>query len=147
MESLESKLDRLSAEQRREVEDFVNFLIQRSGMPLPAPGTSSAAPPLFVSIAPPPPHVEELSMVREPGNVRNPIRIPDSPDPIPQEDPVTLLMQEIAVDDSMASDYMDYGKYEQPPPSLATEAVKRVKEKISRKKGHEPANQILDWID
>ena len=30
MESLESKLDRLSPEQRREVEDFVDFLIQRA---------------------------------------------------------------------------------------------------------------------
>ena len=30
MDSLDSKLDRLSAEQRREVEDFVDFLIQRA---------------------------------------------------------------------------------------------------------------------
>ena len=31
MESLESKLDRLSPEQRKEVEDFVDFLLFRSG--------------------------------------------------------------------------------------------------------------------
>jgi len=147
MESLESKLERLSPEQRREVEDFVNFLIQRSGNSPTAPLTPSAAPPPLISIAPPPLSVQEPSIVQEPVKVRDLIRIPDSPDPGPQEDPVTLLMQEIAVDDSMVNDYMDYGKFEQPPPSLATEAVKRVKEKISRKKVHEPTNQILDWID
>jgi hypothetical protein len=56
-------------------------------------------------------------------------------------------MQEIAVDDTMINDYMDYGRYEPPPPSLATDAVKRVKEKISRKKAHDTGNPILDWID
>ena len=56
-------------------------------------------------------------------------------------------MQEIALDDPRTNDYLDYGKYEQPPPSLATEAVKRVKEKISRKKAHDTGNPILDWID
>ena len=30
MDSLESKLDRLSAEQAREAEDFIDFLIQRA---------------------------------------------------------------------------------------------------------------------
>ena len=30
MESLENKLDRLTPDQRREVEDFVDFLIQRA---------------------------------------------------------------------------------------------------------------------
>jgi hypothetical protein len=64
-----------------------------------------------------------------------------------EEDPVTLLMQEIAVDDSLTGDYMDYGKYEPPPPSPATEAVQRVKEKLSRKKGDDPANKMLEWID
>ena len=86
-------------------------------------------------------------MVPEPTKIHNLILVQESPDPAPQEDPVTLLMQEIAVDDPRTNDYMDYGKYEQPPPSLATEAVKRVKEKIGRKKVHITGNQILDWID
>ena len=30
MESLESKLDRLTPEQRREIEDFVDFLLHRN---------------------------------------------------------------------------------------------------------------------
>ncbi|WAC04908.1 MAG: hypothetical protein OS112_10725 [Methanoregula sp.] len=147
MESLESKLDRLSPEQRREVEDFVNFLIQRSGTSSPAPEVPSAAPPPLINIAPPSITLQEPSMTPEPVKIHNLIRIPDTPDPVPQEDPVTLLMQEIAVDDSMANDYMDYGRYEQPRPSPAIEAVKRVKEKIGQKRVHEPANQILDWIN
>jgi hypothetical protein len=146
MESLEIKLDRLSPEQRREVEDFVDFLIRRSGTFAPAPLMPPAAPPPLITITPPPIPVQELSVVPEPTKIRT-LRVQESPDPAPQEDPVTLLMQEIAVDDSMTNDYMDYGKYEEPPPSPATEAVKRVKEKISRKKVHDTGKQILDWVD
>ena len=147
MESLESKLDRLSPKQRREVEDFVDFLIQRSGTFAQASPVPPAAPPPLIAIAPSPIPVQEPSMVPEPTKIHNLIRVQESPDPAPQEDPVALLMQEIAVDDPRTNDYMDYGKYEQSPPSLATEAVKRVKEKISRKKVHDTGNQILDWID
>ena len=146
MESLESKLDRLSPEQRREVEDFVDFLIQRSGTFAPASSVPPAASPPLITIAPPPIPLQELSSpAPEPAKART--RVQESPDPAPQEDPGALLMQEIAVDDPRANDYMDYGKYEPPPPSLATEAVKRVKEKISRKKVHDTGSQILDWID
>jgi hypothetical protein len=42
---------------------------------------------------------------------------------------------------------MDYGKYEPPPPSPATGAVQRVKEKLDRKKENDPAKKVLDWID
>jgi hypothetical protein len=56
-------------------------------------------------------------------------------------------MQEIAVDDSLTGDYIDYGKYEPPPPSPATEAVQRVKDKLSRKKENDPAKKMLEWID
>ena len=146
MESLESRLDRLSPEQRREVEDFVDFLIQRSGTFAPASSVPPAAPPPLITIAPPPIPLQELSSpAPEPAKTRT--RVQKLPDPAPQEDPGTLLMQEIAVDDPGTNDYMDYGKDEPPPPSLATEAVKRVKEKISRKKVHDTGSQILDWID
>ena len=40
MESLESKLDRLSPEQRKEVEDFMDFLMYRSGNSHESPGTA-----------------------------------------------------------------------------------------------------------
>jgi len=56
MESLESRLERLSPGQRREVEDFVDFLLSRPESSLagqPAAGTPPAphtAPPLLSSI-------------------------------------------------------------------------------------------------
>lgn len=64
-----------------------------------------------------------------------------------EEDPVTLLMQEIAVDDSLTEDYIDYGKYEPPPPSPATEAVQRVKDKLSRKEENDLSKKMLEWIN
>jgi hypothetical protein len=67
----------------------------------------------------------------------------------PEDDPVVLLMQEIASasDDTITNDYMNYGKFDQPRQSPATEAVRRVKEKISQRKEHDPANELLEWID
>ena len=54
MESLESKLDRLPAEQRREVEDFVDFLIQRAeGIRVTVELASHDAIPSAKSVAPP----------------------------------------------------------------------------------------------
>jgi hypothetical protein len=53
MESLESKMDRLSPDQRKEVENFVDFLIYRSGNQMeshtavpPPPPIQNPAPPL-----------------------------------------------------------------------------------------------------
>jgi hypothetical protein len=146
MESLESKLDRLSPEQRREVEDFLDFLLQRVKTPAALPLNHASAPPAL-AVAPPPLTVQEPAPAPEPGKVYDLIRRQEPAPALPQEDPVTLLMQEIAVDDSLTDDYMDYGKYEQPPPSPATEAVQRVKEKLQQKKEAEPSKQLLDWID
>ena len=54
MESLESKLDRLSPDQRREVEDFVDFLIQRAeGIRVTVQVASHDVPSLAKSVAPP----------------------------------------------------------------------------------------------
>ncbi len=58
MESLESKLDRLSPEQRKEVEDFVDFLLSRSGN-VPAPPAAGQTPVSFQNVAPPPLFVQE----------------------------------------------------------------------------------------
>jgi len=146
MESLESKLDRLSPKQRREVEDFLDFLLQRVKT-LPALPPNHAPAPPALAVAPPTLTVQEPAPAPEPAKVYDLIRRQEPATALPQEDPVTLLMQEIAVDDSLADDYMDYGKYEQPPPSPATEAVKRVKEKLQQKKEAEPSKQLLDWID
>jgi hypothetical protein len=147
MESLESKLDRLSPEQRREIEDFVDFLLQRAVTSAPAPLTLPGALSPQVVVATPPPPIQDPDAAPESVKLHDLIRHQEPQDALPHEDPVTLLMQEIAVDDSLTGDYMDYGIYEQPPSSPATEAVKRVKEKMSHKKVHDPAKQLLEWID
>jgi len=148
MESLESKLDRLSPTHRREVEDFVDFLLQRMGTPPAIPPNPAAAPPPLV--APPQSFpLEEPAPAPEPVQLHDLMRQQEPLKETPEDDPVVLLMQEIASggDDTITNDYMDYGKFDQPPPSPATEAVRRVKEKISQRKEHDPANELLEWID
>jgi hypothetical protein len=122
MESLESKLDRLAPEQRKEVEDFVDFLIFRSGesQAIPqAPSISSQAPPPLETV---------------------PLSPPPRPVPAPaQESPSTG-------EDWITRDYMDYGQFDEAS-SPATESVKKVKQKISRREEHEKPHPLLDWID
>ncbi len=152
MESLDSKLCRLSPEQQREVEDFVDFLLQRPGTK-PAEPARPAAVTFPLAAAPPPLTVQEPA-----GELK--VRIDNViPGQTPQEhlreqDPATLPIQEIASEkeDIIASGYMDYGKFERaatppPAPSPATEAVQRVKIKLGGKKVHDPARNLLDWID
>jgi hypothetical protein len=148
MESLESKLDRLSPEQRREVEDFVDFLMFRSGnFPMSLPG---AADPVRIQNAAPPPlilqepvHVLEDSPLKE----NDATRSAPSPVPaIPEEKAAPL--QEIGPvnDDRITRDYMDYGQYDRSP-SPATAAVKKVKEKLQKRAENEKPRVSLDWID
>jgi len=146
MESLERKLERLSPQQRRQVEDFAYFLLQRQKESLSPPPNQPGTPPPPAAV-PPPLTVQEPPSAPEPVKVYDLIQGQDQKAGVVEEDPVTLLMQEIAVDDSLTDDYMDYGKYEPPPPSPATGAVQRVKEKLDRKKENDPAKKVLDWID
>ncbi len=146
MESLERKLERLSPQQRRQVEDFADFLLQRQKESPPLPPNLVGTPPPPGAV-PPPLTVQESPSAPEPVKVYDLIQGQDQKAGVVEEDPVTLLMQEIAVDDSLTDDYMDYGKYEPPPPSPATEAVQRVKENLGRKKENDPAKKVLDWID
>ncbi len=53
MESLESKLDRLTPDQRKEIEDFVDFLLYRSGN-LPVAPVTAQSPVSRQNVAPPP---------------------------------------------------------------------------------------------
>ena len=101
MESLESKLGRLSPDQRREIEDFVDFLLSRAAVvpasvPVnqPIPPVMSSAPPVFTA--------QELS----------PVRLPEEP-PVPVDVNDPPLIQEITAggDDWVTRDYMDYGKF------------------------------------
>lgn len=147
MESLESKLDRLSPEQRKEVEDYVDFLLFRSGN-LPAP--AAGQPPVsFQNVAPPPLFVQEPAHHTESApiesNDSHPVKI--SPKPI-QDEKQAEPIQEIIIggEDRITHDYMDYGQFEQKS-SPATIAVKNVKEKLQKQKEQEKPRVMLDWID
>ena len=136
LESLESKLGRLSPDQRREIEDFVDFLLSRSAVkPVSVPVTQSIPP--VMSSAPPVFTAQELS----------PVRLPEET-PVPAEADSPPLIQEITAggDDWVTRDYMDYGKFEEQS-SPATEAVKKVKQIIIKKEEQEKPRHILEWID
>ncbi|MDO9325774.1 MAG: hypothetical protein Q7T80_12565 [Methanoregula sp.] len=147
MESLESKLDRLSPDQRREVEAFVDFLLYRSGSPQGAFSPASVnqpvkpAPPVIPVMAPmmmqeTPPVVVQEQNIRPVDTAY--LRVPDE---------FYSPIQEITVEveDRISRDYLDYGKFEQQSP--ATEAVRKVKTKLIQKSEQEKSHHLLDWID
>jgi hypothetical protein len=148
MESLESKLDRLSPEQRKEVEDFVDFLMYHSGNSHESPGT----PPVSLElqrVAPPPLSLSEPVQFAE-----NPLvkgydshQSENSLLPVKNEEQMKPI-REIIVggDDRITRDYMDYGQFEQKS-SPATIAVKNVKEKLQKREEQEKPRVSLDWID
>lgn len=70
----------------------------------------------------------------------------DTPAPVETNDPV--LIQEITAggDDWVTRDYMDYGKFEEQS-SPATEAVKKVKQKIIARQEEERSKDLLEWVD
>jgi hypothetical protein len=149
MESLESKLDRLNPEQRREVEDFVDFLINRFG------GTSPAAPIAPLQVPPPiratptlMPIMEHESLL-ESGSAGSwhPSPVVESPSADREEPAATI--QEIVTpdDDPISRDYMDYGKFDESPPSPAAQAVEKVKRKIIQKQAQDKTSHLLEWID
>jgi hypothetical protein len=148
MESLESKLDRLPPEQRKEVEDYVDFLLFRSGN-VPSPPVAGQTPVSFQNVAPPPLFVQEPAHHAESapieGNDSHLVR--DSPKPIHDEEQVQPI-QEILIggEDRITHDYMDYGQFEQKS-SPATITVKNVKEKLQKQKEQEKPRVMLDWID
>ncbi len=149
MESLESKLDRLSPDQRREVEDFVEFLFYRSGSPQGIYGTPTAIPqdakpaPSVIPVMAPMIIQETPLIVVHEQNIR-------------QEDPSSFGGSEehsspireitVEVEDRISRDYMDYGQFEQQS-SPATESVKKVKAKLIQKSEQDKTRHLLDWID
>jgi hypothetical protein len=146
MESLESKLDRLPPEQRKEVEDFVDFLLFRSGNVPPAAGQTPVS---FQNVAPPPLFVQEPARLPEPAPIQgnDSYLVKNSPKPLHDEEQVQPI-QEIIVggEDRITHDYMDYSQFEQKS-SPATIAVKNVKEKLQKQKEQEKPRVMLDWID
>jgi hypothetical protein len=136
LESLDNKLDRLSSDQRREVEDFVDFLLTRAAVVPATPPVPAAVPPVM-SAAPPVLSARDLSPVHAPE---------DTIAPVETDDPASLHEIIAGGDDWVTHDYMDYGKFEQQP-SPATEAVKKVKQKIITRQVEERSKDILDWVD
>ena len=148
MESLESKLDRMSPEQRKEVEEFVDVLLYRSGNVHESPGTAPV-PLEFKKVAPPPLTLPEPVHIIEnsPPKIYDLPRVENSTIPVRNEEQISPL-QEITLggDDRITRDYMDYGQYEQQS-SPATIAVKNVKEKLKKQEDGEKPRVSLDWID
>jgi hypothetical protein len=148
MESLESKLDRLSPEERKEIEDFVDFLLSRSG-PVRTPPEIAFNPPPVLNVAPPPLSLIEPVTVEETG----PARLQD-PDPVddralPTRDEASpSSFHEIGggAQGRITHDYRDFGQFEHNP-SPAAEAVKKVRRKIIARQGQEKPSHLLDWVD
>ena len=148
MESLESKLDRMSPDQRREVEDFVDFLLYRLGSPQGVSSQITALPPVAKSALP-------VIPVMAPMLMQETSQVVVHEQNIRQEESSSLVMsgeydspiQEITVevDDQISRDYMDYGQFEQSSPAI--EAVKKVKAKLIQKSEQEKSSHLLDWID
>jgi hypothetical protein len=148
MESLESKLDRLSSEQRKETEDFVDFLLSRSGQVDAPPNPTRDSPPVL-NVAPPPLSLIEPVPVEEsrPVRLQDLARTAERAAPLTEDESAPAPFQEISGgSDQITHDYMDYGQFEQHP-SPATEAVKKVKRKIIAREEDEKPRHLLDWVD
>jgi len=147
MESLESKLDRLSPDQRKEIEDFVDFLLFRSGnvpiAPVTAPGPVSRQ-----NIAPPPLILQEPVHIMEnlPVGGSDSPPIENSPSSHYNKDPVTPVQEITVAAEDRTREYMDYGQFEQKT-SPAITAVKNVKQKLQKREEQEKPRISLDWID
>jgi hypothetical protein len=147
MESLESKLDRLSPGQRKEAEDFVDFLLSRSGQAF-TPPKAACCPPPAPGMAPPPlPLIEPI-----PARETRPIMVHEISGPGEPSEPAggdePAPFQEIGggIPERITHDYMDYGQFESHP-SPATEAVKKVKRRLIAKEGQDKPHHLLDWVD
>jgi hypothetical protein len=146
MESLENKLERLAPDQRREVEDFVDFLLSRYGIARDFPGTIPAPPPLMTSVPPPlttiePVHIAMTASYPETGQVA----FKDTGISPPVSLETSGGIQEINGNRELDHDYMDYGRFEKPTPTV--EAIIKVKEKIIKRHEQEKTGHILEWID
>ena len=146
MESLESKLDRLLPGQRKEVEEFVDFLLYRSGN-LPEPPPTPAHPDLQ-KVAPPPfPFAEPVhAQENPPVKVYETNRGENSASPVKNEEQAIQIQEIIVGNEQVTGDYMDYGQFEQKS-SPAITAVKNVKEKLQKREEQEKPRVSLDWID
>jgi hypothetical protein len=147
MESLESRMERLTPDQRREVEDFVDFLLLKNNI-RQVPVSAPSPPPLMMNTRPllsP----DQSSLLQQP-----PVRVQDlmiqdeSRPPVISADRAPSSVRENTAEgeDWITRDYMDYGKVDQQP-SSATEAVKKMKQKMITQEAEDKFRQLLDWVD
>jgi len=147
MESLESRMERLTLEQRREVEDFMDFLLLKNNI-RQGPVSVPSPPPVMMN-TPPVLSSEEPSFPRQ-----SPVRMQDSIIRNEPRPPVITTDQDSSPvrenneegEDWITRDYMDYGKFDQSF-SPATEAVKKVKQKINARESEDNSRRLLDWVD
>jgi len=149
MDSLENKLERMTPGQRREVEDFVDFLLQQSNTStapmIPVPLASH-----MMDVAPPPLTRDETPVTSGTSRIASQDVILASGSAVPACEESTPLAVEIDPnDDYITHDYMDYGQFDPSSrqPSQSTEAVRNVKMKMRRKDKEDKTSQLLDWID
>jgi len=151
MESLESKLARLPPDQRREVEDFVDFLIQRAeGIRITVQLAHDPPNPLK-SVAPPLIAVDTSSGESAVHEIANTSTISDTVHSV--ESRSQSMESEVTGGGETSDGYFDYGKFERSDqhqtsgPYPADIAVQNVKRKIDQKGQEESKNKLLDWID
>ncbi|MEI8330376.1 MAG: hypothetical protein WCF90_01765 [Methanomicrobiales archaeon] len=149
MESLESKLDQLSHDQRREVEAFVDFLLYRSDFVQGISNPSSSNPAAVNSHPPAIPVMTPMTLQETPGVVAHDQDLrPSSSPPSRVPDEYSSPIQEITVEleDRITRDYVDFGKCDQQS-SPATEALKKAKAKLIHKSEQDKSPHHIDWID
>ncbi|MDD5143260.1 hypothetical protein [Methanoregula sp.] len=141
MESLESRMERLTPAQRMEVEDFVDFLLLKNNFRQNPPAVPSPAP--ILMNAPPVLSAEPVPAV--PAMQMSPPLIHEEPHLTEGSyDPEPSSIQEIA--GSCEDGYMDYGMYEQAaiPAAIPEKSTKR---KVIAREAEEKSRHLLEWVD
>ncbi|NMB79253.1 MAG: hypothetical protein GYA23_09205 [Methanomicrobiales archaeon] len=146
MEPLEIRIARLTPEQQQEVGDFVDFLLLknnlRNGPAHSVASTALMSAPPVMTMEPVPP----LPAAPVPADRKSPVIIP--PAPVIHAEETASPVSEIVTggDDGITRDYMDYGQFDTAP-SPATEAVRKVRQKILVKQKEETTGHLLEWVD
>lgn len=141
MEPLESRMARLTPEQRMEVEDFVDFLLLKNNfrqdpmaVSIPSPVLMNTPPVLSAEPAPALPSQQLSALV-----IPEEVSLPDH-GPVPESSPI----QEIV--DVGEDGYMDYGRFEQAA-APEREPEKSAKRMVIARKTREKSGHLLEWVD
>jgi hypothetical protein len=142
MDSLKNRIERLTVEQQREVEDFIDFLLLKNNA---RQGPSTALPPAWMNAPPvmdaePGPAIPGIYLSPQGNESRKP-GIPQEllPDPPIHETPS-------ASDNGITRDYLDYGEYDADWP-VSAGSEKKVRPRISRQRTGDESSHQLDWVD